>query len=60
QPFESGLVHFLAALGVNPDTLRLRTAPKYSSLLSSLVYGVGVLAAEAFLPSEQRGKQRAA
>ncbi|KAF2024706.1 hypothetical protein EK21DRAFT_25931, partial [Setomelanomma holmii] len=60
QPFEGGLVHFLAALGVNPDMLRLRTAPEYSSLLGSLVYGVRVLAAEAFLPSEQRDKQGAA
>ena len=30
QPFESGLIHFLAALGINPDTLRLRTAPEFS------------------------------
>ncbi|KAF2022798.1 hypothetical protein EK21DRAFT_18996, partial [Setomelanomma holmii] len=57
QPFERGLVHFLAALGVNLDTLRLRTAPEYSSLLGSLVYCVRVLATEAFLPSEQRNKQ---
>ncbi|KAF2023332.1 hypothetical protein EK21DRAFT_81187, partial [Setomelanomma holmii] len=57
QPFKSGLVHFLAALGVNPDTLRLHTAPEYSSLLGLLVYCVRVLAAEAFLPSEQRDKQ---
>jgi hypothetical protein len=47
-------------LGVNPDTLRLRTAPEYSSLLGSLVYCVRVLTIEAFLPSEQRGKQGAA
>jgi hypothetical protein len=60
QPFESGLIHFLAALGVNPDTLRLRTAPEYSSLLGSLVYYVRVLTVEAFLPSEQRSEQGAA
>jgi hypothetical protein len=59
-PFESGLVHFFAALGINPDTLRLRTAPECSSLLGSLVYCVRVLSTEAFLPSEQRGKQGAA
>ena len=56
RPFESGLILFLAALGVNPDTLRLRTAPEYSSLLGSLVYCVRVLTTEAFLPSEQRGE----
>ena len=60
QPFESGLIHFLAALGVNPDMLRLRTAPEYSSLLGSLVYYVRVLIVEAFLPSKQRSEQGAA
>ncbi|KAF1829003.1 hypothetical protein BDW02DRAFT_472354, partial [Decorospora gaudefroyi] len=60
QPFESGLVHFLAALGINPDTLRLRTAPQYSSQLGSLVYCIRVLMAEAFLPYKRRGEQGAA
>jgi hypothetical protein len=60
QPFKSGLVHFLAALGVNPDTMRLRTAPECSSLLGSLVYCVRVLVAEAYLPSKQRSEQGAA
>jgi hypothetical protein len=55
-PFESSVVHFLAAFSVNPDMLQLRTAPEYSSLLGSLLYCVGMLAAEAFLPSEQRGE----
>jgi hypothetical protein len=57
KPFESGLIHFLAVLGINPDTLRLRTAPGYSSLLGLLVYCMRVLAAEAFLPSEHRDNQ---
>jgi hypothetical protein len=60
RPFESSLIYFLAALGVNPDTLRLRTAPEYSSLLGSLVYCVRVLTTKAFLPSKQRGEQGAA
>jgi hypothetical protein len=60
RPFESGLIHFLAALGINPDTLRLRTAPECSSLPGSLVYCVRVLTTKAFLPSEQRSKQGAA
>jgi len=59
QPYQSGLVHFLAALGINPDTLRLRTALQYSSLLSSLVYCARVLTLEAFLPSDQRSEQGA-
>jgi hypothetical protein len=45
KPFESGLIHCLAVLGINPDTLRLRAAPEYSSLLGSLVYCIRVLAA---------------
>jgi hypothetical protein len=57
KPFESGLIHFLAVLGINPDTLRLRTAPEYSSLLGSLMYCMRVLTAEAFLPSEHRNNQ---
>jgi hypothetical protein len=60
RPFESGLIHFLAALGIKPDTLRLRTAPECSSLLGSLVYCVRVLTTKAFLPSEQCSKQGAA
>jgi hypothetical protein len=60
QPFKSGLNHFLAVLGINLGTLRLRTAQEYSSLLGLLVYCVRVLAAEAFLPSEQRSEQGAA
>jgi hypothetical protein len=60
QPFESGLIHFLAALGDNSNTLWLRTAQEYSSLLRLLVYCVKVLTNEAFLSSEQRGKQGAA
>jgi hypothetical protein len=56
----STLIEFLAALGINPDTLRLRTAPAYPSLLGSLVYCVRVLTTEAFLPSEQHGEQGAA
>jgi hypothetical protein len=59
QPFESGLIHLLAALAINPDTLRLRTVPEYS-LLGSLVYCVRVLAVKAFIPSERRSEQGAA
>ena len=57
QPFHSGLVHFLAALGVHPDTGRLRTAAEFSSLLSSLVYCIRALTVEIALPSSQRTEQ---
>jgi hypothetical protein len=54
KPFKSSLIHFLAVLSINLDTLQLRTALEYSSLLSSLVYCIRVLAAKAFLPSQHR------
>ncbi|KAF1922123.1 uncharacterized protein M421DRAFT_48962, partial [Didymella exigua CBS 183.55] len=60
RPFSSGLVHFLAALGINPETNRLCTAPEYSPMLSSLVYCVRALAVETFLPASQREAQGAA
>jgi hypothetical protein len=50
RPFDTDLIQFLAALGINPDTLRLCTAPEYSSLLGSLVYCVRVLNTEASSP----------
>jgi hypothetical protein len=57
RPFSSGLVHFLAALGINPETNRLRTAPEYSCMLGSLVYCVQGLAVEMFLPASQQEAQ---
>jgi hypothetical protein len=60
RPFESGLIQFLSARVINRDTLRLRTAPEYSSLLGTLVYCARVLTTEAFLHSEQRGEPGAA
>jgi hypothetical protein len=51
RPFSSGLVHFLAALGINPEMNRLCTAPEYSPMLGALVYCVRALAAEMFLPA---------
>ena len=60
QPFHSGLLHFLAALAINPDTNRLRDAPQYASLLSSIIYCVRVLTTEFYLPSALRAEQGAA
>ncbi|EMD58137.1 hypothetical protein COCSADRAFT_104665, partial [Bipolaris sorokiniana ND90Pr] len=60
QPFASAIVHFLAALSIHPETSRLRTAAEFSSMLSSLVYCVRVLAIEFFLLADERAEQGAA
>lgn len=57
RPFSSGLIHFLAVLGINPEQNRLRTAPEFSSTLSAILYCIRVLIVETFLPSAQRETQ---
>jgi hypothetical protein len=59
QAFNSSLIHFLAALGIHPETSRLRTAAQFSSLLGSLVYCIRVLSVELWLPSCRRAEQGA-
>jgi hypothetical protein len=55
--FRSGLLHFLAVLGINSEIDRLRTAKNYLYMLTSVVYCVRVLAVEKLLPAAQRDKQ---
>ena len=57
KPFSSGLVHFLAVLGIDADTNRLRTAKNYSYMLAGMVYCMRVLSVEQLLPSACRNKQ---
>lgn len=57
NPFSSGLVHFLAVLGIDKDMGRLRTAKNYSYMLAGVVYCTRVIAAEALLPSTTRKEQ---
>jgi hypothetical protein len=57
KPFSSGLVYFLAVLGINSDINRLRTAKNYSYMLASVVYYMRVLSVEHLLPSASRDKQ---
>jgi hypothetical protein len=54
---ESGLIHFLAVLGIDAQTNRLRTAKNYSYMLTGIVYCTRVIAAEAILPSGTRNQQ---
>lgn len=37
RPFSSGLIHFLAVLGIDEETDRLRTARNYSNMLAGVV-----------------------
>jgi len=53
----TGLIQFLAVLGINVDTGRLRTAKNYSYMLAGIVYCVRVLALEKLLPGGQRDTQ---
>jgi hypothetical protein len=57
KPFSSGLVHFLAVLGIDSDTDQLRTAKSYSYMLASVVYCMRVLSVEHLLPSASRDEQ---
>jgi superfamily II DNA helicase RecQ len=53
----TGLIQFLAVLGIDPDMARLRTAKNYSYMLAGMVYCVRVIALEKLLPKSQRDTQ---
>jgi hypothetical protein len=55
--FCSGLLHFLAVLGIDGEMDRLRTAKHYSYMLAGMVYCVRVLAVEKLLPAAERDEQ---
>jgi superfamily II DNA helicase RecQ len=57
DPFSSGLIHFLAVLGIDAEMDRLRTAKNYSYMLAGVVYCTRVIAVEALLPSAMRREQ---
>ncbi|KAF2279841.1 uncharacterized protein EI97DRAFT_429630 [Westerdykella ornata] len=57
NPFSSGLVHFLAVLGIDAEMTRLRTAKNYSYMLAGVVYCIRVLSAERLLPAACRKEQ---
>ena len=54
DPYQSGLVHFLAVLGIDPTTNRLRLPAAFSLVLAALVYICRVLFAELTLPKRTR------
>jgi hypothetical protein len=54
KQFSSGLIHFLAVLGINEDNNQLRRAVDYSYMLARMVYNIRVLGAELLLPAAKR------
>ncbi|KAK5020229.1 hypothetical protein LTR16_001602, partial [Cryomyces antarcticus] len=57
RPFSSGLIHFLAVLGIDEEMNRLRTAGDFSYMLAGVVYCTRAIAVEVLLPSVDREKQ---
>jgi hypothetical protein len=55
--FSSGLVHFLAVLGIDSDANRLRTAKSYLYMLAGVAYCMRVLSVEKLLLSARREEQ---
>jgi hypothetical protein len=53
----TGLIQFLAVLGIDPEMARLRNAKNYSYMLAGMVYCVRVIALENLLPASQRDMQ---
>jgi hypothetical protein len=51
--FSSGLMQYLAVLGIDTRTNRLRTAKNFSYMLAGIVYCVRVLAVEKLLPAAE-------
>jgi len=57
QQFKSGLIHFLAVLGIDDENNRLRRASDFSYILAGVVYCIRLLGVEILLPSKDREEQ---
>lgn len=55
--FDSTLMHFLAVLGINEETNRLREGNDFSFMLAGVIYCTRVLAVEILLPAAERDQQ---
>jgi hypothetical protein len=55
--FKSTILYFLAVLGIDEETRRLRQANDFSYMLAGVVYCMRVIAVEVILPSEEREDQ---
>jgi hypothetical protein len=47
-------LHFLAVLGIDEETRRLRQANDFSYILAGIVYCIRMIAVEIILPLEER------
>lgn len=56
--FKSVILHFLAVLGIDEETGRLRQANDFSYILAGIVYCIRVIAVQVILPSGERDDQR--
>jgi hypothetical protein len=56
--FENPLLHFLAVLGIDEDTYRLREGNDFSYMLAGIVYCCRVLGVEIILPKRFVGERR--
>jgi hypothetical protein len=57
KPFTSGLIHYLAVLGIDTEINRLRNTKNYLYMLAGMVYCTQVLRAEKLLPVARREEQ---
>ncbi|KIW16537.1 hypothetical protein PV08_03725 [Exophiala spinifera] len=57
EPFKSGLIHFVAVLGIDEENRRLREAINFSYVVAGLVWSIRVLAVEILLPAHKRETQ---
>jgi len=57
KALSSGLVQFLAVLGIDTETKCLRTAKNYFHMLAGMVYCAWVLGVEKLLPAAERDEQ---
>ena len=55
--YSSGLIHFLAVLGIDPEIRQFRTAKNYSYMLAGVVYCTRVLRAAKLLPAVQNSSE---
>ena len=55
--YSSGLIHFLAMLGIDPKIRQFRTAKNYLYMLAGVVYCTQVLRAAKLLPAVQNSSE---
>ena len=57
EPFSSGLVHFLAVMGIDAEMGRLLAATDFSYIPAGFMYCIRLIAVETLLPASRRGEQ---